>query len=35
MMSIPYGEDPYETAGGFLQSDEGIDALRMLEAILE
>jgi hypothetical protein len=34
MMSIPYGEDPYEMAGGFLQSDEGIDALRMLEATL-
>jgi hypothetical protein len=34
MMSIPYGEDPYEIAGGFLQSDEGIDSLKMLEAIL-
>jgi hypothetical protein len=34
MMSIPYGEDPYEIAGGFLQSDEGIDSLRMLDAIL-
>jgi hypothetical protein len=34
MMSIPYGEDPYEIAGGFLQSDEGIDGLRMLDAIL-
>ena len=34
MMSIPYGEDPYEIAAGFLQSDEGIDSLKMLEAIL-
>ena len=34
MMSVPYGEDPYEMAGGFLQSDEGIDSLKMLEAIL-
>ena len=34
MMSIPYGEDPYEMAGGFLQTDEGIDSLQMLEAIL-
>ena len=34
MISIPYGEDPYETAGYFLSSDEGIDALKMLEANL-
>ena len=34
MMSIPYGEDAYEAAGGFLQSDEGIDALKMLESAL-
>ena len=34
MMSIPYGEDPYEMAGGFFQTDEGIDSLQMLEAIL-
>lgn len=34
MMSIPYGEDHYEMAAGFLQSDEGIDSLKMLEAIL-
>jgi hypothetical protein len=34
MLSIPFGEDPYETTAHFLQSDEGIDALKMLEAIL-
>jgi hypothetical protein len=34
MLSIPFGEDPYEMTAHFLQSDEGIDALKMLEAIL-
>jgi hypothetical protein len=34
MLSVPFGEDPYEMAGHFLQSDEGLDALKMLEAIL-
>lgn len=34
MVSIPYGEDPYDIVAGFLQSDEGIDALKMLEANL-
>jgi hypothetical protein len=34
MLSIPFGEDPFEIAGHFLQSDEGIDGLKMLEAIL-
>lgn len=34
MISIPYGEDPYEVAGHFLSSDEGIDSLKMLEANL-
>ena len=33
MLSVPFGEDPYEMAGHFLQSDEGLDALKMLEAI--
>jgi len=32
MLSVPYGEDPYEMAGHFLSSDEGIDSLKMLEA---
>lgn len=35
MMSIPFGEEPYDAAGYFLKSDEGIDALKMLEAISE
>lgn len=34
MLSVPYGEDPYEMTGHYLQSDEGLDALKMLEAIL-
>jgi hypothetical protein len=35
MLSIPFGEEPYEMVGHFLRSDEGIDSLKMLEAILE
>ena len=34
MLSVPFGEDPYEMAAHFLQSDEGIDSLKMLEATL-
>jgi hypothetical protein len=34
MLSVPYGEDPYEMTAHFLQSDEGIDSLKMLEAVL-
>jgi len=34
MLSVPYGEDPYEMTAHFLQSDEGIDSLKMLEALL-
>ena len=34
MVSIPYGENPYDTASYFLSSDDGIDALKMLEANL-
>lgn len=34
MLSVPFGEDPYEMVGHFLQSDEGIDSLKMLEATL-
>lgn len=34
MLSVPFGEDPYEMAAHFLQSDEGIDSLKMLEASL-
>lgn len=34
MMSIPFGEDPHEAAAYYLKSDEGLDALKMLETIL-
>ena len=34
MLSVPFGEDPYEIVEHFLQSDEGIDSLKMLETIL-
>ena len=31
MVTVPYGQDPYFTVAEFLKSDEGIDALKMLE----
>lgn len=31
MLSVPYGADPMFYVASFLQSDEGIDALKMLE----
>jgi hypothetical protein len=34
MLSVPFGEDPYEMVAHYLQSDDGIDSLKMLEAIL-
>jgi len=34
MMSIPFGEDPHVSVGHYLKSDEGLDALKMLEACL-
>lgn len=34
MLSVPFGEDPYDMVAHFLQSDEGIDSLKMLEALL-
>lgn len=34
MMSVPFGEDPYVIAANFLQSDEGLDSLKMLEAAM-
>jgi len=34
MLSIPFGEDPYETVAVYLQTDEGLDALKMLETSL-
>jgi len=35
MCSIPFGSEPFEAAISFLQSDEGIDGLKMLDMILE
>jgi hypothetical protein len=35
MMSVPYGEEPYEAAGYYLKSDDGLEALKALEAMLE
>lgn len=32
MMSVPFGDGPYEAAASYLQSDDGLDALKMLEA---
>jgi hypothetical protein len=34
MLSVPFGEDPYEMVAHYLQSDDGIDSLKMLDAIL-
>ena len=34
MMSIPFGDDPYDATAHFLRSDEGIDSLKMLESTL-
>jgi hypothetical protein len=34
MLSVPFGEDPYEMVAHFLQSDDGIDSLKMLETTL-
>jgi hypothetical protein len=34
MSSIPHNFDPYDFAGQYLQSDEGLDALKMLETYL-
>jgi hypothetical protein len=31
MLTVPYGEDPYFSVANFFKSDEGIDALKMLE----
>ena len=32
MMSVPFGDSPHEAAASYLQSDEGIDSLKMLDA---
>jgi hypothetical protein len=34
MCSVPFGEDPYFMAENFLKSDEGLDALKLLESNL-
>ena len=34
MLSVPFGEDPYEIVAHHLQSDEGLDSLKMLETTL-
>jgi hypothetical protein len=31
MLTVPFGQDPYFTVAEFLKTDEGIDALKMLE----
>jgi hypothetical protein len=34
MVTVPFGQDPYFTIAEFLKTDEGLDALRMLESNL-
>ena len=34
MLSVPFGEDPYGMVTHYLQSDEGLDSLKMLESSL-
>ena len=33
MLSVPFGQDAYDMVGHFLQSDEGLDSLKMLDAV--
>lgn len=35
MCSIPFGQEPFDTAIAFLKSDEGIDALKMLDTLID
>ena len=35
MITIPFGEDPLFIIASFLQSDDGIEALKLLEKRLE
>jgi hypothetical protein len=35
MLVVPFGEDPYYVVGSYLKSEEGIEALKMLESNLE
>jgi len=34
MLTVPFGEDPYYITTSYLQSDDGIEALKMLEKLL-
>lgn len=34
MCSVPFGEDPFGIAASYLQSDDGIDSLKMLESLM-
>ena len=35
MLNVPFGEDPMYIVSSFLQSDDGIESLKMLESMLE
>jgi hypothetical protein len=35
MLTVPYGEDPLYIVSSYLQSDDGLEHLKMLEALLE
>jgi len=35
MLTVPYGEEPMYIVSSYLQSDEGIESLKMLETLLE
>jgi len=35
MMTVPFGEDPKSAIAAYLQSDEGIEVLKMLDKQLE
>jgi hypothetical protein len=35
MLNVPYGEDPYVTVSNFFRTDDGLEALKMLENFLE
>ena len=34
MLNVPFGEDPYLTVASFFQTDEGVEALKVLEKLL-
>ena len=35
MLTVPFGVEPTQAAASFLKSDEGIEALKMLESLIE